>query len=164
VAKPSPTNPRGAGRKPGTENTSLAPLSRVRAMEIVNTGQAPLDIMLRNMLFWDETANALKEQIEFTMVAIQDAVASGDLQEDLLKKAKDLLSSHLSAREKAQGCAVDAAPYVHPRMMSIQMKKPGGKKIVVKASLGAAKAEEGVNRDYRVGYGTVIPLKHPVGK
>ena len=133
-------------------------------MEIVNTGQAPLDIMLRNMMFWDEAAHQLKEQIEATMQDIRDAVASGDLAEDLLKRAKDLLSSHLSAREKAQGCAVDAAPYVHPRMMSIQMKKAGGKKIVVKASLGASKAEEGVNRDYRVGYGTVIPLKQPVGK
>lgn len=132
-------------------------------MEIVNTGNSPLDVMLRNMAFWDETANKLKEQIEETMLHIQEAAMCGDLSEDLLEKAKKLLGNHLAARDKAQGCAVDAAPYVHPRLMSIQAKRGNGKKVRVTASLPDSRtsAEEG-DRGYRVGYGTVIPLKQPV--
>ncbi len=152
MAPKTAKNPKGAGRSQGSSN-EIAPLSRVRAHEIIQTGNAPLDIMLRNMWFWDEHAANLQEQITETM----QSMARDGATDEQLEKAKKLLGGFLSAREKAQSCAVDAAPYVHPRLQSIQVKRDGKKVIEVNASIAPPKTS-GEDRSYRVGYGNVISI------
>jgi hypothetical protein len=44
---------------------------------------------------------------------------------ELLKERNDLTRKMLTARENAQSCAVDAAPYVHPRFQSIAVQHTG---------------------------------------
>ena len=71
-------------------------------------GNSPLDIMIKNMLFWDEDAMALAEKLAATFSYEGDL----DQRAELLKSIEPLLN----AREHAQRCALGAVRYVHPRM------------------------------------------------
>lgn len=101
----------GAGRPKGALNRKTK-LIRAAAMGALRPGKTPLDIMLKNMRFYDEKAEAM-------MTVLEEKLANRKtLPEDLLK----LLSEMSGYRMSAQKCAVEAAPYVHPKLASIEHK------------------------------------------
>jgi hypothetical protein len=67
--------------------------------------------MHANMLFWCNETEALVERIQ-SLAAKED-----DPQQR--REIVGMLRALLSARENAQRCAVDAAPYVHPKLQSV---------------------------------------------
>jgi hypothetical protein len=64
------------------------------------------------MLFWHHQSTDLGAKLE----AISGKLKS----EDDRREAMNLVRTLLSARENAQKCAVDCAPYVHAKLQAIQ--------------------------------------------
>lgn len=92
------------GRQRGAKNKSTLK----RKAEIAASGKSPLDVMLDNMRFADEEA----ARVLGTLID-----RGSPLPEDFIE-FKELLR----LRSLAQDCAKDAAPYVHPRLASIEHK------------------------------------------
>jgi hypothetical protein len=98
-------------------------LSRKRAMELCANNESPLDVMFDNMLFWHRQSKDLGVKLE----AISGKIKS----EDDRREAISLVRTLLSARENAQRCAVDCAPYVHAKLQAIQHEhSPTGRYII----------------------------------
>jgi hypothetical protein len=107
------------GRPPMAPNR----LSRKRAMELCANNESPLDVMFDNMLFWHRQSNDLGTKLK----AIFGKIKS----EDDGRAAIDLVRTLLSARENAQRCAVDCAPYVHARLQAVHHEHgPTGRYII----------------------------------
>jgi hypothetical protein len=73
-------------------------------------GKTPLDVMLRNMRYYDDKAEKAMRWVESRM-------------EDSKTKAPEvlaLLQEMSEYRMKAQKCACEAAPFVHPKLANIQ--------------------------------------------
>ncbi len=91
-------NGRKGGRRPGSPNVLTRRLA-IRACREV--GLSPLDVMLANLRHWHEQAESLEAQH-----------ADTDAREEVL----------FAARTRAQRCAIDAAPYCHPRVAAVRTK------------------------------------------
>lgn len=105
----------GAGRKKG----QLAERTRKVAEKAISEGLTPLEVMLDNMRFAHQGANnclaKLIEQNEQTPLEKFDAY-------------KEMLR----LRGLAQEAAKDAAPYMHPRLASVEHSGHEGGPIIVK--------------------------------
>ena len=91
----------GAGRRRGSVNKATL-AKRV----IAESGRAPLDVMLENMRFAHEEAAEILAQI-----------VEGDMDGT---EGFDLFKQLMSLRSTAQDCARDAAPYLHPKLSTIE--------------------------------------------
>jgi hypothetical protein len=69
--------------------------------------------MVENMLFFHEKAANLGLQLAELVVTETDA----ETRANLVKLVRELLN----AREQSQKCAVDAAPYIHAKLASLQI-------------------------------------------
>jgi len=79
-------------------------------------GLMPLDVMVGNMRFWALQGDNLAQKIE-------DLIRCGDTEDDSTRnEARRLVGQFLAARKNAQECAVDAAPYMHPRYQSVRVE------------------------------------------
>ena len=87
-------------------------LSRKRAMELCAKNKSPLDIMFDNMSFWHRQSKDLGAKLEAICKKIKN--------DDDRREAMSLARVFLSARENAQRCAVDCAPYVHAKLQAVQ--------------------------------------------
>lgn len=93
-------------------------LSTVRAKELIDTGCAPLDVMIKNMMFWHNSAEAVGFRIQ---EVLDDAkTKSPEEKLDVVKDLKPMLSHFVEFRKNSQACAEGAAPYVHSRFTAIQ--------------------------------------------
>lgn len=90
-------------------------LTRKKANEINSSGESPLDIMWDNMRFWWKHVRDLEPQLRAMVVNVQDPEAR--------KEAFSLLGQLLTARQNAQVCAVDMAPYCHPKLATVTYEK-----------------------------------------
>lgn len=101
-------NPKGAGRPAGSLGSRTKAL-RAIADEAISAGVTPIEVMLENMRFFHEKADVLQtavvQKLSAKKITDKDAM-------ELLREFQELGASRL----KAQSCAVDAAPYVHPRL------------------------------------------------
>lgn len=112
-----PMGERGQGRKPGSK---VKVLRAHNAQKMINEGRAPVNVMLRNMWWWDEAANNLGGQLLQHSEALKFA-KSDEAKFEALQTFNDLLQKFFHARDKAQSCAVDAAPYFHARLQSVKI-------------------------------------------
>lgn len=100
-----------AGRKKGGTNARTKMLRAV-ADGAVKKGKSPLDIMLKNMRFYDEKAEALLSTLEERIIDKKTAPL----------ELVQLLQEMSGFRMSAQKCACDAAPFVHPKLSAIAVK------------------------------------------
>jgi hypothetical protein len=122
---PAPLSSRTNGRHGGRKKGAVTLLTRQRADELAAKGETPLDVMIRNMLFWVEKANYFGAKLEALVVDAKDPAARAE--------AMKLVKDFLEARQNSQLCAVDAAPYCHPKLHAIDAKNAltlGEKKII----------------------------------
>lgn len=98
------------GRPPSKEQK----LTRANAYGIATSGHSPVDVMLDNMLFWHGQVMKLANQVERFIV---DADS-----DESRAEAMRLLRTLLAAREQAQVCAVDLAPYIHAKLASVKIE------------------------------------------
>ena len=107
------------GRPPMAPNR----LSRKKAMELCADKELPLDIMFDNMLFWSRQSRKLGAKL--------DAICAKIKNDDDRREAMSLARMFLSARENAQRCAVDCAPYVHAKLQAVHHEHgPTGRYII----------------------------------
>ena len=118
-------------------------LTRVRANEIIASGKTPLDVMIGNMTFWDRQAEVFTERL-------QELVDDGNKQ-----GRKDhmpiILAELLTARDNAQRCAVEAAPYVHAKLQPISSGPASAAREII---LRIPEPAVGEDRSYRDRYAT----------
>jgi|SRR5271170_2036243 len=103
----------GAGRPHGAVTVK----SRAVVEKIIGDGSTPLEVMIRNMRFYDEEATRLVNQLMAAAAAgtAQLEVSEGEggePQGDVVEQLRLILM----LREKAGNEAARAAPYVHPRI------------------------------------------------
>jgi hypothetical protein len=113
---PLPEISRRNGKLGGRPRGAANVLTRKKANEICESGEAPLDVMLDNLRFWHRTALGIGERLQALIASADEGSEQIDKRE-----AMKLTASFLAARENSQKCAVEAAPYVHPKLASIQM-------------------------------------------
>lgn len=95
----------GAGRKPGKANQKTRLVSERILEERMAAGkQQPLEVMLANMEFALNEAGQLLEKIV-------NSPEGADI---------DTFKALMRFRSMAQECAKDAAPYVHPKLASVE--------------------------------------------
>ncbi len=117
------------GKKGGRPPGAPAKMTYKKALELSNADRTPLDVMIDNMNFWWDQAKDLGEQLKNLVVDEMDNAAKAD--------ALQKIGRFLAARENAQKCAVDAAPYVHPKFTSISVKAQISN-IKIQMAVGAA--------------------------
>lgn len=116
------------GRPPGSANKFLpARMNRERLAAVIEQlDTTPLEIMLGNMAFWYRRSESITSRFE----KVLDAADFSD--RDERANALRMLGELMECREKAQDCAVQAAPYVHPRLASMTIKGDENNPIPVK--------------------------------
>lgn len=114
----------GSGRPSG----KALKLGNATAWALVREGRTPLDVMLKNMIYWHDHTESVTREIEAMVVNLEDP--------DDIKAAMQLLARMLASREQAQKCAVDAAPYVHPRLAAITHEGPAQNKVKITLKIG----------------------------
>jgi hypothetical protein len=110
---------RGQGRKPGGSNRK----SRELAEKAIGEGSTPLEVMIRNMRFYDEEAVRLVSQLAAAAAAGTLPVdeAEGDEEAEVHESGLNAdtveqLRIIFNMRKMAGEAARDAAPYIHPRV------------------------------------------------
>jgi hypothetical protein len=121
------------GRKLGSANKKSVAIARA-AME---KGITPIEVMADNMRFWHEKVGLLARRFE-TMLRNFEQMSEEDS-----KEAQRILGQMLMARDRSQQCAVDAAPYYHPKLASIDLNMVPGSKIVIEGGLPQVPEFEG---------------------
>lgn len=111
----------GAGRKPGSKTTKTKLLAAAAAA----AGITPIEVMLGNMRFYHDHAEKFTERMEIIANTMSDKDLRDPQNEKLMELLK-LVNKVGDFRMKAQACAVDAAPYIHPRLTSIAVKDERG--------------------------------------
>ena len=81
-------------------------------MELCAKNESPLDIMFDNMLFWHRQSKDLGAKLEAICKKIKN--------DDDRREAISLARMFQAARENAQRCAVDCAPFVHAKLQAVQ--------------------------------------------
>ncbi len=114
----------GAGRKQG----SLTTKTREVAERVMATGKTPLEIMLENMAHFQQVALDAEATLEgLTAEEFAGQVAADATPEDQFKFLLATVKKTAGLRQMAQDAARDAAPYVHPKLASIDANlKVGG--------------------------------------
>lgn len=108
-----PMSQRGQGRKPGGLNQRTKAL-RAIADQAIEDGVHPLAVMLENMRFFHQKADVLQTAV---VTKLNKKSLKSEEAMELLLEFKELGAN----RMKAQSCATDAAPYVHPRLSATQV-------------------------------------------
>lgn len=86
---------------------------RAAANNALRPGKSPLDIMIKNMLHYDEAADKLMHEIVHALHFSKKKVDPMELLDKLAKLG--------GLRMDAQKCAVDAAPFVHSKLATMQL-------------------------------------------
>lgn len=105
------------GAKGGRPESATKRLSRRRINELHATQHTPVDVMCDNMIFWHQKVQTTTVHLEkFAEVAnFEDA--------DDRREFVGIMKTMLAAREHSQQCAVDMAPYCHPRLQAIAIQQ-----------------------------------------
>jgi len=86
---------------------------RAVAEGALKPGKTPLDVMLKNMRYYDDKAEAAMKWVETKLTNPKSQP----------KEVLALLHELSEYRMQAQKCACEAAPYVHPKLASIEHRK-----------------------------------------
>lgn len=115
----------------GTRSTETFLRARTReiAEQVTRTGVSPLEVMLTNMRWAHNHSVDLLENLQDFLIAGTDkrnsGGSTGKVRDEQDESARDLLRQFIRMRELAQRFAVDAAPYIHPRLAQVEWKPNG---------------------------------------
>lgn len=114
--------PKGGPRKnSGRPPSVLTRTSRddaLAATKAVNL--KPIDVMAENMRFWYDASVGLTKKIT-DVLSMPDVGRAFIEDHELLRELNTNLKNMLFARAQSQECAVDMAPYRHPRLANIEV-------------------------------------------
>lgn len=106
----------GAGRKTG----ALTTRTRQVAEKAAATGMTPLEVMLDNMRHFQKVATDAEAVLEGLTVEEFTGRVTADTPEAQFKELLAQVKKTAGFRQMAQDAARDAAPYVHPKLASVQ--------------------------------------------
>ena len=130
----SRANGKLGGRKPGSRNVR----TRRRTLQVCREWNiSPLDVMLDNMQHWRARSANLEIQL-------QQLIDSGADEQTIEQMRKSLLA----AREQAQKCAVDAAPFLHPRLKGVATDSVQTEAKATFAEITGGMSDEEASRTY----------------
>ena len=113
----------GAGRPAG----AITKRTREVAERALATGMSPLDVMLDNMRHFQQVALDAEATLEgLTADQFSEQVAPDASPEDQFKFLLAQVKKTAGFRQMAQDAARDAAPYVHPKLASVEHSGPNG--------------------------------------
>lgn len=113
----------GAGRPAG----AITKRTREVAERALATGMSPLDVMLDNMRHFQQVALDAEATLEgLTAEEFSAQVAPSASPEDQFKYLLAQVKKTAGFRQMAQDAARDAAPYVHPKLASVEHSGPNG--------------------------------------
>jgi hypothetical protein len=116
--------------KGGRPKSAVTIKTRRRINELTSEKETPVDVMFDNMLYWHQRVRDLEPEFMEAMAASNEIMRrlkdeqSEDYSEALrlMRETNALAGKFLHARERSQSCAVDAAPYCHPRLQAIAIQ------------------------------------------
>ena len=107
----------GAGRKQGALTTKTREVAERATAE----GKTPLEIMLANMMHFQQVALDAEATLEgLTAEEFSGQIAADATPEDQFKHLLAQVKKTAGFRQLAQDAARDAAPFVHPRLAAIE--------------------------------------------
>lgn len=107
----------GAGRPAG----AVTRRTREVAERALASGMTPLDIMLDNMRHFQQVALDAEATIEgLTAEEFSEQVPADASPEEQFKFLLAQVKKTVGLRQAAQDAARDAAPYIHPKLASVQ--------------------------------------------
>lgn len=113
----------GAGRPAGALTTK----TREVAERALATGMSPLDVMLDNMRHFQQVALDAEATLEgLTAAEFSEQVPDDATPEQQFKFLLAEVKKTAGLRQMAQDAARDAAPYVHPKLASVEHSGPNG--------------------------------------
>jgi hypothetical protein len=107
----------GAGRKQG----SLTVRTRKIAERAIGGKATPLEVMLENMLHFQQVARDAEVTLEGLTADEFFGKSTATTPEEQFKALLAQVKKTASFRELAQGCARDAAPYIHPKLATTEV-------------------------------------------
>lgn len=113
------------GARPGSGPKNQQRKSSRKMRELLDDGDAqPIEVMMNNMRFYYSRATSFSQQLLDMVDELKNVPEEKRTDEmvAILKMAHQVDEY----RDKAQACAVDAAPYCHPRLASLQVKSDNG--------------------------------------
>lgn len=113
----------GAGRPAG----ALTKKTREVAERALATGMSPLDVMLDNMRHFQQVALDAEATLEgLTAEEFSETVPGNASPEEQFKFLLAQVKKTAGFRQMAQDAARDAAPYIHPKLASVEHSGPNG--------------------------------------
>lgn len=113
----------GAGRPAG----AITKRTREVAERALATGMSPLDVMLDNMRHFQQVALDAEATLEgLTADQFSEQFAPDASPEDQFKFLLAQVKKTAGFRQMAQDAARDAAPYIHPKLASVEHSGPNG--------------------------------------
>jgi len=103
----------GAGRPKGSLSRRAKSLRKVTDRHIRGK-RLPLDVMIENMIHFQDEARHLQDQMADVLLEF-----NRQFSEEGMKEILTLLSQCGDSRMKAQKCAADSAPFIHPKLSAI---------------------------------------------
>lgn len=115
----------GAGRKKG----ALTIRTRETAERAIAEGRSPLEIMLDNMVHFQQVA--MDAEATLASLTAEEITGQASTPEEQFKLLLAKAKQAAGLRQMAHECARDAAPYIHPKLSAIQHSGPNGGPIEV---------------------------------
>lgn len=129
----------GAGRPAG----AVTKRTRAVAERAIQEGITPLDVMLENMRHFRQVALDAEATLDgLTAGEFSTQVPQGASPEDQFKFLLSQVKKTAGYRQAAQDAARDAAPYIHPKLASMEHTGKDGGAIAVSITRYADPASE----------------------
>lgn len=133
----------GAGRKAGFPSTKTVARQAI-ADKASAEGKMPLEVMLENMRHFQQVAL----DAEATIAGLTAGEIAGGVELNLQDQFKLLLARVTEAaglRKLAQDCAKEAAPYLHPRLATVEPRQGDKDFVPLRDRLQAYGREDAIN-------------------
>lgn len=104
-------------RKPGRPKGSATTLTQELVRKAASKGVTPVEVMLANMRWWYGQAQGAQHRIKKLLAEV-----AIDPDAENVKELCESIALLDKWREKAQDAAVDAAPYMHPKLGAVVIK------------------------------------------
>ena len=131
----------GAGRRKGSKNkTTVAAIELGEKLQ--RLGKSPLKIMLKNMRRFDNDAEELYQELQNLIASSKPSERAPYEQKlEYIHEVLALLARKRECTMDAQRCATDAAPYIHPKVGTIEAPKQTDNKLESKSEADMTKDE-----------------------
>jgi hypothetical protein len=104
--------------KKGAKVSRAKRLSERKAVDIIESGRSPLDVLMNEMRFWEREVSIIEAALRTGDEAIGD--------DEAISLAERNTSAYFEARKSLVTAALDAIPYIHPRMSPVAPDTTGG--------------------------------------